>query len=103
MWVLHFTAGRYEACVDYLDWLPWPNGPVCPACGHGAASALVSGRAQRCGAHEAGPPHPRRRSSRTSLFEVNISGSGRGLAHSLVWYRRPREYARPAVLSWTTS
>jgi len=35
-----------EACMDYLDWLRWPGGPVCPSCGrvaegeHGPSVAL---------------------------------------------------------------
>lgn len=41
-----------EACMDYLDWLRWPAGLVCPACGHTAtpSAAVVSGRVWRCGA-----------------------------------------------------
>jgi len=38
-----------EACMDYLDWLRWPSGPVCPGCGHSASAAVVSGRVWRCG------------------------------------------------------
>lgn len=37
-----------DACMDYLDWLRWPEGLVCPACGW-AAAAAASGRVWRCG------------------------------------------------------
>ena len=37
-----------DACMDYLDWLRWPNGVVCPACGW-TAIAAASGRVWRCG------------------------------------------------------
>jgi len=37
-----------DACMDYLDWLRWPNGVVCPACGWTAITA-ASGRVWRCG------------------------------------------------------
>lgn len=39
-----------EACMDYLDWLRWPAGAVCPTCGHVASTPRVSGRVWRCGA-----------------------------------------------------
>jgi len=39
-----------EACMDYLDWLRWPSGPVCPGCGRAAPVAVVSGRVWRCSA-----------------------------------------------------
>ncbi|MGH3500986.1 MAG: transposase, partial [Nocardioidaceae bacterium] len=32
-----------EACMDYLDWLRWPSGPVCPKCGR-AATTIARGR-----------------------------------------------------------
>jgi transposase-like protein len=38
-----------EACMDYLDWLRWPAGAVCPVCGHVASTARVSARIWRCG------------------------------------------------------
>lgn len=34
--------------MDYLDWLRWPDGVVCPACGW-AATTAASGRVWRCG------------------------------------------------------
>ena len=37
-----------EACMDYLDWLRWPGGPVCPGCGR-AATVVTTGRVWRCG------------------------------------------------------
>lgn len=37
-----------EACMDYLDWLRWPGGPTCPACGWTTAQG-PSGRVWRCG------------------------------------------------------
>jgi hypothetical protein len=27
-------------CLDYLEWLRWPQGFVCPGCGHGVAGDL---------------------------------------------------------------
>jgi len=32
-----------DACLDYLEWLRWPGGFVCPRCGHGG-SRLGDGR-----------------------------------------------------------
>jgi len=37
-----------EACMDYLDWLRWPGGPVCPSCGR-VARRVSTGRVWRCG------------------------------------------------------
>lgn len=31
-------------CLDYLEWLRWPQGFVCPDCGHGAAWRMADGR-----------------------------------------------------------
>lgn len=31
-------------CLDYLEWLRWPNGFVCPACGHAGGWRLGDGR-----------------------------------------------------------
>ncbi|WP_280516453.1 transposase [Actinomyces succiniciruminis] len=36
-----------DACRDYLDWLRWPHGFVCPWCGGGAAGTGRAG-AYRC-------------------------------------------------------
>src|SRR5215217_4169928 len=33
-----------EACLDYVDWLRWPAGWSCPACGCGVGWALSNGR-----------------------------------------------------------
>ena len=37
------SVGEFQAwfrtdadCLDYLEWLRWPAGFICPACGHGA-------------------------------------------------------------------
>jgi transposase-like protein len=31
-------------CLDYLDWLRWPDGFVCPECGHAGGWAVADGR-----------------------------------------------------------
>jgi len=31
-------------CLDYLEWLRWPHGFVCPDCGHGAGWRMADGR-----------------------------------------------------------
>src|SRR5499425_1166694 len=31
-------------CLDYLDWLRWPHGFVCPECGHAGGWAVADGR-----------------------------------------------------------
>ena len=31
-------------CLDFLDWLRWPGGFVCPRCGHGGGWAVADGR-----------------------------------------------------------
>jgi len=38
-------------CLDYLEWLRWPAGFVCPACGHAGGWRLGDGRLEcpRCG------------------------------------------------------
>src|SRR5450759_5977800 len=46
--------------MDYLDWLRWPDGLVCPACGW-TTSRGPSGRVWRCGNGEC-----RKRVSRTA-------------------------------------
>jgi hypothetical protein len=33
-----------DACLDYLDWLRWPQGFCCPRCGHGEGWRLADGR-----------------------------------------------------------
>lgn len=47
-----------EACLDYLDWLRWPNGFRCPACGCSTSWELRRGERRCAGC--------RRRSSRTA-------------------------------------
>jgi transposase-like protein len=36
--------GTDADCLDYLEWLRWPDGFVCPACGHAGGWALGDGR-----------------------------------------------------------
>ena len=52
----HFppSTGEFQAwfrtdadCLDYLEWLRWPDGFVCPACGHLGGWWLGDGRV-RC-------------------------------------------------------
>lgn len=31
-------------CLDYLEWLRWPHGFICPRCGHGAGWRMADGR-----------------------------------------------------------
>src|SRR2546429_8978202 len=31
-------------CLDFLDWLRWPGGFICPVCGHGGGWAVADGR-----------------------------------------------------------
>ncbi|MBK1725370.1 IS1595 family transposase, partial [Thiocystis violacea] len=45
------TAGEFQSwfrtdadCLDYLEWLRWPGGFVCPACGHVGGWRLGDGR-----------------------------------------------------------
>ena len=37
-----------EDCLDYLDWMRWPGGFVCPKCGHAGGWRLADGRT-KCG------------------------------------------------------
>ena len=43
--------GTDADCLDYLDWLRWPEGFVCPRCGHAGGWAVADGRYKRaaCG------------------------------------------------------
>jgi transposase-like protein len=43
-------------CLDYLDWLRWPAGFVCPECGHAKAWALGDGRYECRECHERTSP-----------------------------------------------
>ena len=45
------SVGEFQAwfatdadCLDYLEWLRWPAGFTCPACGHGGGWRLGDGR-----------------------------------------------------------
>jgi transposase-like protein len=45
------SVGEFQAwfrtdadCLDYLEWLRWPDGFVCPACGHNGGWRLGDGR-----------------------------------------------------------
>jgi len=45
------SAGEFQSwfatdadCLDYLDWLRWPEGFVCPRCGHAGGWAVADGR-----------------------------------------------------------
>jgi len=50
---LHYprSAGEFQSwfgsdadCLDYLDWLRWPRGFVCPRCGHAGGWVVGDGR-----------------------------------------------------------
>ena len=50
---LHYprSAGEFQSwfatdadCLDYLDWLRWPGGFLCPRCGHAGGWAIADGR-----------------------------------------------------------
>jgi hypothetical protein len=36
-------------CLDYLEWLRWPQGFVCPGCGHAGGWRLADGRLRCAG------------------------------------------------------
>jgi transposase-like protein len=45
------SAGEFQSwfatdadCLDYLDWLRWPEGFVCPECGHSGGWLVADGR-----------------------------------------------------------
>lgn len=40
--------GTDEDCLDYLEWLRWPDGFTCPGCGHAGGWRLGDGRI-KCG------------------------------------------------------
>jgi len=40
----HAWFGTEADCVDYLEWLRWPTGFVCPVCGHAGGWRLGDGR-----------------------------------------------------------
>jgi len=54
------SLGEFQAwfrtdadCLDYLEWLRWPDGFVCPECSHARAWELADGRYEcpECGEH----------------------------------------------------
>ena len=60
-------------CLDYLEWLRWPEGFVCPRCAHAGGWALGDGRYKcvDCGARSAvtaGTLFDRRRTPLTVWF-----------------------------------
>ena len=60
-------------CLDYLEWLRWPDGFVCPRCGHAGGWAVGDGRYKcaGCGARTsvtAGTLFDRRRTPLTVWF-----------------------------------
>jgi len=60
-------------CLDYLEWLRWPDGFVCPRCGHAGGWAVDDGRYKcaGCGARTsvtAGTLFDRRRTPLTVWF-----------------------------------
>src|SRR5450759_2941387 len=79
---LHYprSAGDFQSwfgtdadCLDYLDWLRWPEGFVCPRCGHGGGWAVADGRYKcvACGGRTsvtAGTLFDRRRTPLTVWF-----------------------------------
>ena len=76
------SAGEFRSwfgtdadCLDYLDWLRWPDGFVCPRCGRAGGWALADGgyRCASCGGRTsvtAGTMFDRRRTPLTVWFEA---------------------------------
>jgi transposase-like protein len=74
------SAGEFQSwfgtdadCLDYLDWLRWPQGFVCPRCGHAGGWAVADGRYKcaSCGGRTsvtAGTLFDRRRTPLTVWF-----------------------------------
>src|SRR5947209_10818814 len=74
------SAGEFQSwfatdadCLDYLDWLRWPGGFVCPRCGHAGGWAIADGRykCSNCGGRTsvtAGTLFDRRRTPLTVWF-----------------------------------
>ncbi|WP_427019162.1 IS1595 family transposase (plasmid) [Pseudarthrobacter sp. P1] len=96
------SAGEFRAwfatdadCLDYLDWLRWPDGFVCPHCSHAGGWVMADGRHKcvACGARTAvtaGTLFDRRRTPLTVwftacwLFSMQKNGiSAQGLQRSL--------------------
>ena len=79
---LHYpgSTGEFQSwfatdadCLDYLEWLRWPNGFVCPRCGYAGGWAVGDGRYKYpgCGARTsvtAGTLFDRRRTPLTVWF-----------------------------------
>ena len=77
-------------CLDFLDWLRWPGGFICPVCGHGGGWAVADGRYKcaACGKRTsvtAGTLFDRRRTPLTVWFTAcwtfaaqkdGVSGAG---------------------------
>jgi transposase-like protein len=76
------SAGEFRSwfgtdadCLDYLDWLRWPDGFVCPRCENAGGWAVADGgyRCASCGARTAvtaGTMFDRRRTPLTVWFEA---------------------------------
>ena len=76
------SAGEFRAwfgtdadCLDYLDWLRWPHGFVCPRCANAGGWAVADGgyTCASCGARSAvtaGTLFDRRRTPLTVWFEA---------------------------------
>ena len=76
------SAGEFRSwfgtdtdCLDYLDWLRWPHGFVCPRCAHVGGWTLADGgyRCASCGGRTsvtAGTMFDRRRTPLTVWFEA---------------------------------
>ena len=76
------SAGEFRAwfgtdadCLDYLDWLRWPHGFVCPRCTNAGGWAVADGgyTCASCGARTAvtaGTLFDRRRTPLTVWFEA---------------------------------
>lgn len=67
--------GTDADCLDYLDWLRWPDGFVCPDCGHHGGWLVADGRYKcaSCGRRTsvtAGTLFDRRRTPLTVWFEA---------------------------------
>ena len=74
------STGEFQAwfatdadCLDYLEWLRWPDGFVCPACGHAGGWAIGDGRFKCAGCEQrtsvtAGTLFDRRRTPLTVWF-----------------------------------
>ena len=65
--------GTDDDCLDYLDWLRWPGGFACPACGQAGGWALGDGRYKCAGCGKrtsvtAGTLFDRRRTPLTVWF-----------------------------------